>query len=65
MPFFGRAGPGDEKQMARQIPKTYKLLLIGDADVGKTSIVVRYVEDNLTSTFPSTIGEAGKLYSII
>ena len=35
----------------------FKLLLIGDSSVGKTSILVRFTEDNFNPTFTSTIGK--------
>ena len=34
-----------------------KLLLIGDSEVGKTNILLRFSEDTFTSSFISTIGE--------
>ena len=47
----------NREQMAKEYDFLFKLLLIGDADVAKTSILVRYAEDNFNSTFISTIGE--------
>lgn len=35
----------------------FKLLLIGDADVGKTCILYRYAHDTFSTTFISTIGK--------
>ena len=35
----------------------FKLLLIGDSSVGKTSILIRFTEDNFNPTFTSTIGK--------
>ncbi|VDN12623.1 unnamed protein product [Dibothriocephalus latus] len=34
----------------------FKLLIIGNSSVGKTSFLVRYAEDNFTSAFVSTVG---------
>ena len=34
-----------------------KLLLIGDSEVGKTNILLRYSDDTFTSSFISRIGE--------
>jgi len=33
-----------------------KILLIGDSSVGKTSIMMRFVNDKFTSSFITTIG---------
>lgn len=40
----------------------FKLLLIGDSSVGKTSILVRFTEDNFNPTFTSTIGKERSLF---
>jgi Ras-related protein Rab-1A len=34
----------------------YKVLLIGDSSVGKTSVLLRYVEDKFSAEFQTTIG---------
>ena len=35
----------------------YKLLILGDTQVGKSSILLRYAEGTFTITYISTIGE--------
>lgn len=43
--------------MAKAYDHLFKLLLIGDSGVGKTCLVIRFAEDNFSSTYISTIGE--------
>lgn len=35
----------------------YKLLVIGDTGVGKSCMIVRYVDETFRATFITTIGE--------
>ena len=49
--------------MAKTYDFLFKLLLIGDSGVGKTSILVRFSEDAFNSTFISTIGKSIWLYN--
>ena len=42
--------------MSRSYDYLFKLLLIGDSGVGKTSILFRFSEDAFNATFISTIG---------
>ena len=35
-----------------------KLLMIGDAGVGKTAVLFRFADDSFNSTFVSTIGKS-------
>lgn len=42
--------------MAKSYDYLFKLLLIGDSGVGKTSILFRFSEDQFNATFISTIG---------
>ena len=38
------------------VDKTYKIIIIGDSQVGKTSILKRFVSDTFSTTLRSTIG---------
>ncbi|NXN07006.1 RAB13 protein, partial [Indicator maculatus] len=42
----------------------FKLLLIGDSGVGKTCLIIRFAEDNFTSTYISTIGIDFKIRTV-
>ena len=42
--------------MAKTYDYLFKLLLIGDSGVGKTSVLFRFSEDAFNTTFISTIG---------
>lgn len=35
----------------------YKVVLLGEADVGKSSIAIRFVKDKFSDTMTNTIGE--------
>jgi GTPase SAR1 family protein len=43
--------------MALDFAATYKVLLLGDSNVGKTCIVHRYCDERYYDTYISTIGE--------
>lgn len=44
---------------------TYKVLVLGDSNVGKTCIVHRYCDERYYDTYISTIGKIGILLSLI
>lgn len=48
--------------MAKTYDYLFKLLLIGDSGVGKTSILFRFSEDAFNISFISTIGKWSKSY---
>ena len=62
MLFFGRGRLGTKLvvdmlwQMAKKYDFLFKLLLVGEDCVGKTSMLIRYAEDTFYRPFP-TIGE--------
>lgn len=43
--------------MAVDFTATYKILVLGDSNVGKTCIVHRFCDDRYYETYTSTIGE--------
>lgn len=50
--------PEQSKQkMALDFSATYKLLVLGDSNVGKTCIVHRYCDERYYDIYISTIGE--------
>lgn len=51
--------------MAKTYDCLFKLLLIGDSGVGKTSILFRFSEDAFNISFISTIGEYFFPYEIV
>ncbi|KAM6039294.1 LOW QUALITY PROTEIN: ras-related protein Rab-13 [Chlamydotis macqueenii] len=50
--------------MAKAYDHLFKLLLIGDSGVGKTCLIIRFAEDNFTSTYISTIGIDFKIRTV-
>ena len=50
-------GVGQNVMFRKSYDYLFKLLLIGDSGVGKTCILVQYVDDYFNSTFISTIGK--------
>ncbi|KAM5329807.1 ras-related protein Rab-3C isoform 2-T2 [Glossophaga mutica] len=49
-----RAGPKDSSD--QNFDYMFKLLIIGNSSVGKTSFLFRYADDSFTSAFVSTVG---------
>lgn len=43
--------------MAKKYDHLVKLMLIGDSGVGKTAVLVRFVDNEFTPAFMTTIGE--------
>lgn len=50
--------------MALDFVATYKVLVLGDSNVGKTCIVHRYCDEKYYDTYISTIGKQFSLYYI-
>lgn len=48
--------------MALDFSATYKLLVLGDSNVGKTCIVHRYCDERYYDIYISTIGESMLIY---
>ena len=46
--------------MAKAYDFLFKILLIGDQDVGKSAVLVRYADDYFKSDFISTMGELSR-----
>ena len=71
--FWDVATDAKQKLHSSQLPKptaggvystTFKLLVVGDAGVGKTCLITRFVDDVFSSTCKSTIGVDFKATSV-
>lgn len=49
----------------RQFDLVYKVLIIGDSNVGKTALLTRFCEGRFQSSFMSTVGEFSQLIYLI
>ena len=47
----------DEGEEEKHYKHIYKILIIGDSNVGKTALLTRFVEGRFQSAFMSTVGE--------
>ena len=47
-----------EEEEEKHFKQIYKILIIGDSNVGKTALLTRYVEGRFQSAFMSTVGES-------
>lgn len=60
------ATANEETQPAmRQFDYAFKVLLVGDSNVGKTCLVMRYCDNSFTSTFMTTIGIDFKIKTLV
>uniref|UniRef100_A0A8C4I011 small monomeric GTPase n=1 Tax=Dicentrarchus labrax TaxID=13489 RepID=A0A8C4I011_DICLA len=59
-----RAGPEQRDAADQNFDFMFKLLIIGNSSVGKTSFLFRYADDSFTSAFVSTVGIDFKVKTI-
>lgn len=50
--------------MARDYDHLFKLLIIGDSGVGKSSLLIRFCDDQFSGTYITTIGVDFKIRTI-
>lgn len=51
--------------LAKNIPRTFKIIILGDANVGKTSFFMRYLTDEFEQSVSSTIGVNNNFKEVI
>lgn len=56
--FIGR------DKMAKNYDYLFRILLVGDSGVGKTCILIRFVENTFTSSYINTIGIDFKIRTV-
>ena len=54
------SAPRDYNATARDYNATYKILVLGESGVGKTSLIRRFVENKFKESYLSTIGKFWK-----
>ena len=47
----------EDREVETPVKQIYKLLIIGDSNVGKTALLTRFVEGRFQNVFMSTVGE--------
>ena len=62
-------GKDQQAEPSEVVPKKkydflFKLLLVGDAGVGKSSVIMRYSSEAFTDCFIPTIGKRGHLFNL-
>ena len=50
------ADDGDEKEDDEEAPLQFKVVILGDGAVGKTSIIARFIQDTFSPSYKQTLG---------
>lgn len=58
-------GTGHKDVLDQSFDYMFKLLIIGNSSVGKTSFLYRYADDSFTSAFVSTVGIDFKVKTVL
>ena len=61
----GAGGGGGAGASDQNFDYMFRILIIGNSAVGKTSFLIRYCDDNFTSAFVSTVGIDFKVKTIV